>query len=164
MKANPKPKISIIAAHGRNRELGKNNKLLWHISSDLKRFKSLTENHAIIMGQKTYESIGRPLPERLNIVLSKDLKLEIPDIAVCNSINEAITLANDFGGDEIFIIGGGSVYAQTIDLADKLYLTQVDAEFEADTFFPDYSEFKKIIFEKKESDENYQYKFLELEK
>lgn len=158
-----KPKISIIAAVGKNRELGKDNKLLWHIAEDLKHFQKLTTGHAVVMGQKTFDSIGKPLPNRLNVVLSKDPELEIDGCVVSNSINEAIKIGADYS-DEIFIIGGGSVYAQTIDKADKLYLTLVDAEFEADTFFPDYSEFKKIVFEKKESDENYQYKFLELEK
>lgn len=160
-----KSKISIIAAIGNNRELGKDNKLLWHIAEDLKHFKELTTGHAVIMGQKTFESIGKPLPDRLNIVLAKDPTLKIEGVAISNSIKDALTLAQDFNDDEIFFIGGGSVYAQTIDLADKLYLTKVDANFEADTFFPDYSKFNKVVSESKNFEEDgLKYKFIELEK
>lgn len=157
-------KISIIAAIGKNRELGLNNELLWSIPNDLKHFQKLTTGHAIIMGQKTYESIGKPLPNRLNVVLSKDKDLEIADVAVCNSIDEAIDIAHDYS-DEIFIIGGGSIYAQFIGKADKLYLTLVDAEFEADVFFPEYKKFKKIVSKSSwHKENNLKYQFIELEK
>lgn len=159
-----KPKISIIAAVGKKRELGKNNQLLWHLSGDLKHFKELTTGHAVIMGQKTYESIGRPLPNRLNIVLSKDPDFKPDGVGVCNNIDKAIHVARD-NNQDIFIIGGGSVYAQTINLADKLYLTKVNKEYDADTFFPDYSAFDKTISESETMNENgIEYKFIELEK
>ena len=159
-----KPKISIIAAIGKNRELGLNNQLLWHISDDLKHFKELTNNHAIIMGQKTFESIGRPLPNRLNIVLSRDPAFRRDDITICNSIDDAISKAQGYN-DEVFIIGGGSIYAQTIELADKLYLTLVDKTYNADTFFPDYSSFNKTVSESEtKKDNDLEYKFIELEK
>jgi len=156
-------KISMIAAIGRNRELGYKNKLLWHIPEDLKHFQKLTTSHAAIMGQKTYESIGKPLPDRLNVVLSKDPDLEILGAAVCNNINDAIQIAFDYS-DEIFIIGGGSIYAQFIDQADKLYLTFVDANFEADVYFPPYDKFKIIKESKNFKSNNLTYRFVELER
>jgi len=160
----PKPKISIIAAIGRNREIGYKNKLLWHIADDLKHFQKLTKNHAVIMGQKTYESIGKPLPNRLNVVLSKDKDLEIPGVAICDSLDEAVKIAADYS-DEIFVIGGGSIYAQFIDKTDKLYVTLVDEEFKADTFFPEYKEFKKKIYESRwRKTPEFNYKFIELER
>lgn len=158
-----KPKISIIAAVGRNRELGKDNKLLWRISEDLKHFKKITENHAVIMGQKTYDSIGKPLPNRLNVVLSKVTALEIPGVAICNNIEDAIAIAADYS-DEIFVIGGGSVYAQFIDKTQKLYLTFIDAEAPADTFFPEYDKFKITKKSKWFEENNLKYQFVDLEK
>lgn len=158
-----KPKINIIAAVGLNRELGKDNKLLWHIPEDLKHFKEITIGHAVIMGQKTYESIGKPLPNRLNVVLSKAKDLEISGCAVCNSIDEAIKIAADYS-DEIFVIGGGSVYAQFIDRAQKLYLTLIEAEAPADTFFPEYKKFKIIKKGHKKNHNNLNYRFYELER
>ena len=157
-------KISLIAAVGKNRELGKNNQLLWNISADLKHFKEKTFGKPCIMGQKTFESIGRPLPGRLNIVLSKDPKFKAKGVITCDSIDSAVRWASNYSS-EVFVIGGGSIYAQTIDLADKLYLTLVDKSFEADVFFPDYSKFGKIVkaSEEFESD-GLRYKFLELEK
>ncbi len=177
-----KPKISIIAAIGRNRELGKDNKLLWHIPEDLKRFKKLTEGHVIIMGRKTFESIGKPLPKRLNIIISRHrvfLSASPPSKGERfserfiqkqkSSFEEALKYAKDYalriGDSEIFIIGGGQVYQQAIKIADKLYLTIIDKEFpQADTFFPDYSDFKKVVFEKTHQSGGYRYKFVELER
>lgn len=157
--------ISIIAAIGKNRELGKDNKLLWHIPEDLKRFKQLTLNHPIIMGRKTFESIGRILPNRTNIVVTRDKEKEIEGCIVVSSLEEAIKQAkNKKGNDEIFIIGGGQIFEQALPLVDKLYLTIVDAEFEADTFFPAYSEFKKIVFSQKGESEGYKYMFVDLER
>jgi len=158
-----KPKISIIAAVGLAREIGLNNKLLWQLPDDLKHFQKLTTNHAVVMGQKTYESIGKPLPNRLNVVLSKDESLEITGCAVCNNIDDAVNIAADYS-DEIFVIGGGSIYAQFIDRADKLYLTLIDKEFDADTFFPDYSKFQIKKKGHKHSQNNLTFRFVELEK
>lgn len=137
---------SIIVVIGKNREIGCNNKLLWHIPEDLKRFKQITTGHPIVMGRLTYESIGKPLPNRTNIVIArKEENFSSPGIEVANSIEDALELAKKSpGGEEIFICGGGSIYKQTIGLADKLYLTVVDDEPEADTYFPDYSDFKNI--------------------
>ena len=156
--------VSIIVAVGKNREIGKDNALLWQIPEDLKHFKSITTGKAIIMGERTFYSIGRALPKRLNIVLSQNPDLKIPDVTVCGSLDEAIKAGGEFS-DEVFIIGGGSVYAQTIGLADKLYVTQVDKSFEADTFFPDYSVFNKVVFESEPMESNgLKFKFMELER
>lgn len=137
------PKISIIAAIGKNRELGKDNRLLWNIPEDMQRFKKLTSNHAVIMGQKTFESIGKSLPNRTNIVLSRDPDFAPADCVIVDSIDQAIDEAKKVENNEIFFIGGGSVYEQALSLANKLYLTLIDDAQEADTFFPDYSTFAK---------------------
>jgi dihydrofolate reductase len=162
--------ISIIAAIGKNRELGKDNKLIWHIPKDLKRFKKITSGTVVIMGRKTFESLGHPLPDRVNIVITRDKNYQEKGVVVCHSIEEAIEnpkseIRNPKLSNEIFIIGGGEIYRQGLKYTDKLYLTVVDKEFpEADTFFPDYSEFKKITFEEKHQDGNLQYKFIEVER
>lgn len=143
--------ISIIAAIGKRRELGKNNKLLWHIPEDLKRFKRITEGHPIIMGRKTYESIGRPLPRRTNIVITRNPEYPSVGIMIASSLEDAIAKAKPCeGAQELFIIGGGEIYAKALPMADRLYLTIVDAEADADTFFPDYSMFTKEIEHTKE--------------
>lgn len=157
-------KISIIAAIGKNRELGKDNKLLWHIPDDLPRFKKLTLGHPIIMGRKTFESIGRPLPNRTNIVVTRDSSYEVEGVVVVHSIEKAIEEAKKKDKEEIFVIGGGQIYEQALPFADRLYLTIVDAQAEADTYFPDYSEFKKIISEEKNESEDLRYSYLILEK
>lgn len=135
--------ISLIAAIGRNNELGKNNALLWHLPADMKHFKNITELHAVIMGRKTFESIGRPLPNRRNIVITRDAnykKAGLPaqaGVEVAHSLAEAFDLFAD-KSEEIFIIGGGELYKQALPIADKLYITHIDAEDEeADSFFPE---------------------------
>lgn len=132
--------ISLIVALGtRTRAIGKNNTLLWHVPGDLPRFKALTTGHPIIMGSKTFESIGRPLPGRTNIVVTHDHNWTHDDVTVYHSIDEALAIARTLDTDEIFVIGGGMVYAQTIAHADRLYLTLVDDDTPGDTFFPDYT-------------------------
>ena len=158
-----KPTISIISCISENRGIGKDNKLLFDIPEDLKHFKKITMGHPIIMGYNTYKSISRPLPGRLNIILSKD-NIEIPGCSVCQIIEDAIEIASQKDKEEIFFIGGGMVYKQAIVLADRLYLTIVDAKPEADTFFPDYSNFNKIISEEKNILKNNKYKFMVLER
>jgi dihydrofolate reductase len=158
-----KPRISIIAAIAeKNRAIGKANKLLWHIPKDLKRFKGLTVGHVIIMGQKTFDSIGKSLPGRTSIVISRNPEFHPENIIIAESIEESLAKAKKIEKEEIFVIGGGQIYQQFMPIADKLYLTIVEGEFEADTFFPDYSEFSKIINEEKGSDGKYNYKFVEL--
>lgn len=126
--------ISIIVAVAKNNVIGQGNKLIWHISEDLKRFKKLTNGHHIIMGRKTFESIGKALPNRINIVVTRDKNYDAPGCVIATSLDEAFELSkNDI---EVFIIGGGEIYRQAIPYADHIYLTKVDAEFKGDTFFP----------------------------
>ena len=127
--------ITIIAAIGKNNELGKDNQLLWHLPEDLKYFKKMTLEHPIIMGRKTYESIGKPLPNRTNIVVSRKEDWFEEGILIVPSIKDAIKHAKKIN-EQIFIIGGGNIYEQTIDLADCLKIPQVDFQTEADAFFP----------------------------
>lgn len=157
------PEISIIAAiSGKNLAIGKDNKLLWRIPEDLKRFKELTTGHLVIMGRRTFESIGGPLPNRINIVVTVDKTFEVSGCVICHSIEEAIEIAKEKEQDKIFIIGGGKVYEETIGLVDRLFLTIVEGEFEGDTFFPDYSGFTKIVSEKSGESGGYKFRFLEL--
>ncbi len=140
-------KVSLICALGNNNEIGRGNELLWRISEDLKRFKRITTGHSIVMGRKTYESIGRPLPNRTNIIMTRDESFEAEGCVVVHTLDSALNVAaSSDGSDEVFIVGGGEIYKQTIDMADRLYLTLVDdAPADADTFFPDYSEFSRVI-------------------
>jgi dihydrofolate reductase len=157
--------ISIIAIIGKNRELGKDNKLLWDVPEDMRRFKELTQGHAVIMGRKTYESIGKKLEGRNNIVITENKNYEAKGCTVVCSIKKAIEYAQEMDREEVFIIGGAQIYEQALPYADKLYLTVVDKEAEADTYFPDYSEFDKVIKEeKKETEDGIKYKFVELKR
>lgn len=128
--------IHIIAAISKNNALGKDNQLLWYLPNDLKYFKKVTTGYPVIMGRKTFESIGKPLPNRLNLIISRNKKSSTENLIYCNSLSEAIALASAQNKD-IFIIGGGEVYKQAMPLAQKLHLTLVDTVIEADTFFPE---------------------------
>ena len=127
--------ITIIAAIGKNNELGKDNQLLWHLPADLKHFKNLTSGHPIIMGRKTYESIGKPLPNRTNIVVSRKDDWFEEGILIVPSLKDAIKHAKKIN-ENIFIIGGGEIYRHTINIADRLEITQVNHQTDADVFFP----------------------------
>lgn len=157
-----KPIISIIVAMGQNRAIGNNNKMPWHLSADLKRFKAITSGHSIIMGRKTLESFANgPLPKRRNIILTERLK-EIPEgVEKADSIEHALALVKN--EEEVFIIGGGSIYEQFINQADKLYLTIIEAEFEGDTFFPpiDFKNWELVEKEVRDNDSqaNFVYRF-----
>ncbi len=166
-------KTSIIAAiTGKNHAIGNGGKLLVYISDDLKRFKSLTLGHAIIMGRKTYESIGRALPGRQNFIVTRNTNLQVPDAIICASLTEAIEKAGESEmasaneNKEIFLIGGGEIYAQGLPFTDKLYLTLVESNVEGDVVFPEYSEFKKEIFREDRFDEKtgLKYSWVDLEK
>ena len=156
------PIVSIIAALSENNAIGKENKLLWHIPADLKRFKTITSGHPVIMGRKTYESIGRLLPNRLNIIVTRDPSFTVMGGVVTSSLVTAIERASKEDTDEVFIIGGGQIYSQGIKRADKLYLTLIHTNIEGDAFFPDYSDFTKKVFELSGESEGYRYTFLEL--
>jgi dihydrofolate reductase len=155
--------ISIICAITKNRAIGKNKDLLFKIKNDLARFKMVTSGHPIIMGRKTYESIGRALPNRTNIVISRDPNLKIENVDVLPSLEAALEKYKD--EKEIFIIGGGQIYTRAIEIADKLYLTIIDKVVEdADTFFPDYFAFNKCIFKEEGEENGVKYSFIELVK
>ena len=144
--------ISIIVSIANNGCIGGNNTLLWRQSNDLKRFKELTTGHTVIMGQKTYESIGKPLPNRTNVIITNDHDFKAEGCYIARSIESAVTLGLGFqkGNNEMFIIGGGSIYKQFMGYADKLYVTRIDADIEGDTYFTDIDEDDwKIIFKEK---------------
>ena len=158
-------RLSIIAAIGEKRELGRANTLLWKIPEDMEWFKNVTKGHPVIMGRKTYESIGRLLPGRDNIVITRDKTYQVPGGFVCYSLDEAVAFARERERAEVFVIGGGQIYESAMPYADRLYLTIVHKSFpDADTFFPDYSEFAKVLFRRDSSDAEYSYTFLTLER
>lgn len=129
--------ISLIAAIGKNNELGKNNNLVWNMPTDLKFFREKTSGHPVIMGRKTFESIGRPMPNRRNVIITRDLDYKKDGIEIVHSLNEALGLLPD-KNEEIFIIGGEEIFKQSMSLADRLYITHIEAEDkDADAFFPE---------------------------
>jgi dihydrofolate reductase len=155
--------IKIIVAMSKNRVIGNNNELIWKLSSDLKRFKELTTEHPVVMGRKTYESIGRPLPNRRNIIITRNLEYEVEGCEVVSSLEEALLLTNN----NCFIIGGGEIYKQSLEVADKIYLTLVHKEFEGDTTFPELgSDWATIDTKDFEADEKneYNYSFIEYDR
>ena len=150
--------LSIIVAAADNNVIGHNNELIWHISEDLKYFKRVTSEHTVIMGRKTFESIGKPLPNRTNIVISRNPDFKPDGCIVVSSLNEAIQRTNP--QEESFIIGGGSIYHEAIGLASKLYLTKVYHSYEGDTFFPEIgSEWKEVSREDFERGEKFEHPF-----
>ena len=157
--------ISIIAAMDENRLIGSNNNLPWYLPADLQRVKQLTTGHAIILGRKNYESIGRPLPNRKNIVITTNPDYDAPGCVVVNSIDAAIEAAGD---DDIYIFGGARIYEQMFDLAERMYLTLIHATFEGDTWFPEYNVDAWEVTERQDFSANeknrYDYSFITLEK
>src|SRR5688572_13271277 len=141
-EAHPSPithhpsRISIIVAMSRNRVIGANGAIPWHLPEELKRFKSVTMGHPIIMGRKTYESIGRLLPGRTTVIVSRQPAYRVPGAIVAHSLGEAIAACN--GDDEIFVIGGAEIYAQALARADRIYLTTVETEVAGDATFPEF--------------------------
>lgn len=149
--------LSIISAIGSGHEIGRKNELLWNLPRDMRHFKEITEGHPVIMGQKTFESIGHPLPKRRNIVLTKDEAFNAKDVETVYSVDELVNLLERTEPDnECFIIGGGQIYRLFIDQADRLYITHVNETFpDADTFFPPIDQedtWKKIKSEKFQAD------------
>ena len=148
-----------------NRVIGYKNKLPWNLPSELRYFRETTKGKPVIMGRKTYQSIGMPLPNRTNIVVTRATNLEIPGCVVVHSVAEAIQEARGLDQEEIFIIGGAEVYKETLPLADRLYVTKVGLEVDGDTFFPEYSNvFTKKISEKPGEHEGLRYSYLILER
>lgn len=126
--------LGLVVAISSNNAIGKDNQLLWHLPADLKHFKNITSGHTIIMGRKTYDSIGKPLPNRRNIVITRQKGLQIEGIEVVHSLAEALSLCKQ---EEVYIIGGAEIYRQAISLCDKIELTRVHQYFDADAFFPE---------------------------
>lgn len=152
-------RVSLIEAIGRNRELGKDNKLIWHIPADLKHFKEKTRGHVVIMGRKTFESIGKPLPERTNIVVTSDVTKNWKGVHIAESFDEALLMAQEMGEQEAFVIGGAKLYETAIQKADRLYITLIDAEAPADTFFPEFENDFHMVSEENHSDGKLQYAY-----
>ncbi len=171
-----KPKISIIVAMDQNRGIGKDNRIPWHLRADLIRLKNLTIGHAAILGRTTFESMlgyyeksGKPtMSMRTHIVVTRDPNYSVePKYGfTTNSIEEAISVAKEKESEEVFIIGGAQIFQQAIEkgMVDRLYLTRVEGDFACDTFFPDYSEFKKGISEESGEENGLKYKYINLEK
>lgn len=161
-------RLSIIAALSENLVIGRDNNLPWHLRSDMKRLKTITMGHPLIMGRKTYESIGMPLPGRTSIVISREPeKLNVPaSVKKTSSLEDAIEIAKKCpGGDsEIFIFGGGQVFAEAIKRVNRLYLTIVHEQVQGDVYFPDYSDFKKILEEESGEENGRTFTFLTLER
>ena len=159
--------LSIIVAKSRNNAIGKDNKLLWHIKDDLKRFKQLTTSHTIIMGRKTFESLGKVLPNRLHIVLTRDENYKVDDenVKIIHDISEIEDLVND--DKEHFVIGGAQIYFLLISKCKKLYITQIDKDFTGDSYFPKINEndWKIIERQKGPKDENdFEYEYITYER
>ncbi|CAM2962983.1 type 3 dihydrofolate reductase [Vibrio mytili] len=151
--------ISMIAAMADNRVIGKDNQMPWHLPADFAWFKRCTMGKPVVMGRKTYESIGRPLPGRLNIVISRDESLTIEGVTTVTSIDQAFKAAGDV--EEVMIIGGGAIYAACLPMAKKLYVTHIEAHIDGDTQFPDWGdEFKETYSEAYKADEKNAYNML----
>jgi dihydrofolate reductase len=155
----PKQRITIIAAAASNHALGKDNKLIWHLSKDLQHFKTLTNGHAVIMGRKTFESMPRALPNRTNIVITRQSDYQAENVMVTSSLSEALTIAKE--DPRPFIIGGGEIYKEAMSIADEIEFTRVHADFEADTFFPEINshQWKEVWREEHTADEKHAHAF-----
>ncbi|MGI2067097.1 type 3 dihydrofolate reductase [Shewanella sp. MF08487] len=157
-------RIAMIAAMANNRVIGKNNKMPWHLPEDLRHFKAITLGKPVVMGRKTFESIGRPLPGRHNIVISRQTDLVITGVTCVTSFDAAKDIVGDC--EELVIIGGGQLYAELLPYADTLYLTQINLEVEGDTFFPvwDDGSWHEIASLSGKSTEGLEYRFITLSK
>lgn len=151
--------INIIVAMSKNRVIGDSNTLIWHLPEDLKRFRQLTTGNTIVMGRKTYESIGKPLPNRRSIIITRDPDYSVEGCEVVNSLEEALLLSNN----DCFIIGGGEIYRQSVDIADRIYLTLINKEFEGDTSFPEIKDWVEVSSENFVTDD-FGYSFIEYER
>jgi len=160
------PRISIIAAMARNRVIGINNTLPWHLSADLKHFKALTMGHCIVMGRKTYESIGKPLPGRTSVIVTRQPGYQVPGAIVAGSVDEALQACGGYA--ESFVIGGAELYRQTLGHCQRMCLTEIQQDFDGDTFFPEFSraEWRETSREKHRLDDASQleYHFVVLER
>lgn len=161
-------KISLIVAVAENGVIGHNNQLIWHLPNDLKQFRRLTTGHCIIMGRKTFDSIGKPLPNRTSVIISRNPDFQVEGCITVDSLEKAILKAREIESEDAFIIGGAEIYRLSLPLADKIYLTEVHSSFEGDALFPtiDKNVWQETKRENFETDEKhlYKYSFVELEK
>jgi len=164
-------KLAMIAAMAKNRIIGSDNDMPWHLPDDLKFFKSVTTGKPVIMGRKTFESIGsRPLPNRVNYVISRQLDYECEGAVLVSSVEQALTLIESTGDDpdEVIIMGGGQLYKQILPKADKLYITRIHADIEGDTYFPDWTAFQwsevARVHHAKDERHAYEFDFITLER
>lgn len=159
--------LAIAVAVGENLAIGKDNQLLWHMPADLKFFKQTTSGHTVVMGRKTFDSVGRPLPNRRNIIITRDTALKIDGVEVVNSLEEAIYITEN-EEKPVFIVGGAEIYRQALPKTDILYLTTIHHNFDADTFFPEFdrNEWELVSSEPHKADEKnkYDYTFEVLER
>lgn len=149
--------VSLISAMGKNRVIGKDNDMMWHLPLEFKYFKDTTYGHCIITGRKNFEAQGRPLPGRTNIIVTRSKDLEIEGCIVVNSIEEALSYARSVGEKEAFITGGGEIYSQSLKFAQRIYLTEVDYEEDGDAYFPEFNESlysKELVSEMTEKEGN----------
>lgn len=148
--------IGLIVAHTKNRVIGKDGSMPWNIPGELSRFRELTTGNVVIMGRRTYESIGKPLPNRYNIVISKTQRFEAENCTTAGSLEEALQIAGD---RDIFIGGGGKLYEEALPLVEKMYITEIDAVIEGDTFFPEFdaSAFERVVEKSVDGELPYQY-------
>ncbi len=160
-------RISLIAAVAENGVIGREGGLPWRIPEDLKFFRATTLGKPVIMGRKTYVSIGKPLPGRLNIVLTRDRTWHAPGVSVAHDMDRALRIAQESGADEAMIIGGADIYEMALPLADRIYLTRIQREFEGDALFPalDPQDWKEVVrVEKSAGDVPFDYCFVTLER
>lgn len=154
-----RPRISLIVAIARNGVIGRQGGLAWHLPADLRHFRQITTGHPIIMGRKTYESIGRPLPGRQNIIVTRDVTFKAEGCQIVHSLDEALQFVNH--ASEVFIIGGANLYAQTLALAHKLHVTHIDATIEGDVYFPemDWNQWRQTMQELHAADDKNAYNY-----
>ncbi|MGI9544135.1 MAG: dihydrofolate reductase [Cyclobacteriaceae bacterium] len=157
--------ISLIAALAKNNVIGKDNELVWHLPDDMRYFMKTTLGHCVLMGRRNYESIPakyRPLKNRTNIVVTRQMDYQVSEKVIpVNSVDQGITFARQYGEVELFVIGGGEIYQQTLNIADRLYLTEIKSDFEGDTYFPEFdrSEWKESSRITHPIDPNHAYEF-----
>lgn len=154
--------ITLIVAKAKNNVIGKDNQLIWKLSADLKRFKNLTSGHFILMGRKTFDSLGKPLPSRTHLIITRNPNYKAPEGHYAfTSVEDAVIFCNKIGVEQLFIIGGGQIYKETINLCDVLEITEVDAEPDGDTFFPEINMkiWKEVRWERFLPDEKNEYPY-----
>lgn len=163
-------RFSILVAMAGNRVIGKNNRLPWHLPADLKHFKFLTMGQTIVMGRKTYESIGKPLPGRANVIITRQTDYEVPGAVVVNTIEDALMVCEDIsiGNPENFIIGGEKLYRQALKFCQRMHITEIQRDYDGDVFFPEFdrSEWEEVQRDKhfSEKDDNLEYHFVILDR